>query len=100
MEMSNSYERNYLYSLLLPLLSKNTHTYPEPHGIARTWLVYAPHWDPPPLRVVVGSGLSAPAPGTRMKTIQRAVHMLGGLAWKGRGDSEVMAVCYCAPACL
>ena len=105
----NSYEHNYLYIVLKPLLSdsysETTHAYPghmvQPVlGIACTWLVYSPHWAPPPLCIVLGSGLSALVPGTRMKTIQRAVHMLGGLAWKGRGDTEVMVVCYCAPTCL
>ena len=57
------------------------------HSQSTTWLLYSPHWDPPPLRWFVVSRLSALASGSNMMRIQRAEHtlQLGGLV-KGRRD--------------
>lgn len=37
-----------------------------------TWLVYSPHWEPPPLRRAVAFGSSARAPGIKMMRMRRA----------------------------
>lgn len=60
-----------------------------------TWLVYSPHWDPPPLVVVFR--LSVLASGSKTMRIQRAEHTLqpGGLVKDRRDIAATRLVCSC-----
>ena len=60
-----------------------------------TWLLYSPHWEPPPLRWLVV--VSTLASGSNTMRMQRAEHTLqpGGLVKDRRDIAATVLVCPC-----